>query len=406
MHAHYAPCSTSKQVAQGSADYRPRFGKISNDETHIKEEFPMLQERFNAKLRMASRGFLFCLALTAVLVTMTGFSFAQALVLDLPDQSQKAQVSQRIGITDITISYHRPLVNDRKIWGNLVPYGQVWRAGANINTTITFSDPVTIEGKPLAAGTYGLHMIPNENEWTVIFSNNSTSWGSFTYKESEDALRVNVKPATADMHNALTYDFDQVKPDSTVVELEWEKVAVPFRVAVDVHPVVEASLQKQLRNLSQYTWISWDEAANYLLAEKTDYDLALTYENKSIENEDRYDNEITKSKILFALNRKDDGLAAQKRALDMATPLQIHFFARGLQGEKRYDEAFVIFRENAQKHPDLWFTHTGMARIYSSQSKFDDAAKEMRLALAAAPENQRVYVAGLVKKLESKQDIN
>ena len=366
----------------------------------------MLQERFNAKLRMASRGFLFCLALTAVLVTMTGFSFAQALVLDLPDQSQKAQVSQRIGITDITISYHRPLVNDRKIWGNLVPYGQVWRAGANINTTITFSDPVTIEGKPLAAGTYGLHMIPNENEWTVIFSNNSTSWGSFTYKESEDALRVNVKPATADMHNALTYDFDQVKPDSTVVELEWEKVAVPFRVAVDVHPVVEASLQKQLRNLSQYTWISWDEAANYLLAEKTDYDLALTYENKSIENEDRYDNEITKSKILFALNRKDDGLAAQKRALDMATPLQIHFFARGLQGEKRYDEAFVIFRENAQKHPDLWFTHTGMARIYSSQSKFDDAAKEMRLALAAAPENQRGYVAGLVKKLESKQDIN
>ena len=143
-----------------------------------------------------------------------------------------------------------------------------------------------------------------------------------------------------------------------------------------------------------------------LLAEKMDYDLALTYENKSIENEDRYDNEITKSKILFALNRKDDGLAAQKRALDMATPLQIHFFARGLQGEKRYDEAFVIFRENAQKHPDLWFTHTGMARIYSSQSKFDDAAKEMRLALAAAPENQKVYVAGLVKKLESKQDIN
>src|ERR1700689_2049084 len=128
----------------------------------------MLQGKFNAKLRTASRGFLFFLALTAVVAAMTSLSFAQALVLDLPDQSQKAQVSQRIGITDITISYHRPLVNDRKIWGNLVPYGQVWRAGANINTTITFSDPVTIEGKPLAAGTYGLPMITNENESTVF----------------------------------------------------------------------------------------------------------------------------------------------------------------------------------------------------------------------------------------------
>ncbi|MFZ3343285.1 MAG: DUF2911 domain-containing protein [Terriglobales bacterium] len=355
-----------------------------------------------ATLRIVSRGFLFCLFLTAV----TGLCLAQPLILDLPLQSQAAQVSQRIGITDIAIAYHRPLVNSRKIWGDLVPYGQVWRAEANLNTTISFSDPVTVEGKPLAAGTYGLHMIPNENEWTIIFSKNSTSWGSFTYKESEDALRVNVKPQPAEMHNALTYDFNDVKPDSTVVELEWEKLAVPFKVAVDVHPVVEASLQKQLRNLSQYTWISWDEAGNYLLAEKTDYELALNYENKSIENEDRYDNEITKSKILLALNRKDDAMAAQKRALDLATPLQIHFFARGLQGEKRNDEAYAIFRENAKKHPDLWFTHTGMARIYSSQGKFDDAASEMKLALAGAPENQKVYVGGLVKKLEAKQDIN
>src|ERR1700675_3029958 len=140
--------------------------------------------------RGALRASLFCLLMAA----MPGVSPAQSFVLDLPLASQRAEVSQRIGVTDITIRYHRPLANDRKVWGGLVPYGQVWRAGANINTTITFSDPVTIEGKPLAAGTYGLHMIPNENEWTVIFSKNSTSWGSFTYKDSEDALRVNVKP--------------------------------------------------------------------------------------------------------------------------------------------------------------------------------------------------------------------
>src|SRR5205814_9662960 len=227
-----------------------------------------------------------------------------------PDQSELAEASLKIGVTNITIKYHRPLVNDRKIWGGLVPYGQVWRAGANFNTMISFTAPVTIEGQPLAAGTYGLHMIPNADEWTIIFSKNSTSWGSFTYDQAEDALRVNVKPATADMHNALTYDFDQLTPNSAVVELEWEKVAVPFKVAVDVNSAVQASLKKQLRNLSQYTWISWDDAANYLLAEKVALDDALTYTGKSIQIEDRYDNEMTKSNVLKALNRNDESVVA------------------------------------------------------------------------------------------------
>jgi tetratricopeptide (TPR) repeat protein len=353
-------------------------------------------------LQRALRVVLFCLPVAA----LSGLSPAQSFVLDLPRPSQRAQVSQRIGITDITISYHRPLVNDRKVWDALVPYGKVWRAGANENTTITFSDPVTIEGKPLDRGTYGLHMIPNADEWTVIFSKNSTSWGAFTYDQAEDALRVTVKPKTAEMHNALTYDFDDVQKDSAVATLAWEKIAIPFKISVDVHDIVQASLKKQLRNLSQYTWISWDDAATYMVTEKIDLDDALKYADKSIENEDRYDNELTKSKVLAALNRKDDAATAQKKALDLASPLQIHLFGRQLQGEKRNDEAFAIFRENAKKHPDQWFVHSGLARIYCAQGKFDDAAKEMKLALAGAPDNQKTYVDGLVKKLESKQDIN
>src|SRR5438270_6249223 len=274
---------------------------------------------------------------------------SQPTELNIPRVSQRASVTQRIGLTDVTITYHRPAVGGREIWGKTVPYGKVWRAGANENTTITFTDDVTVEGKPLGAGTYGLHTIPDKDQWTIIFSKNSTSWGAFTYDEKEDALRVTVKPKAADMHNALTYDFDQLQKDSAVVELEWEKIAVPFKVSVDVHDVVQASLKKQLRNLSQYTWMSGDDAANYFLAEKIAPDEALIYVNKSIENEDRYDNELTKSKVLTALNRKDEAATAQKKALDMATPLQIHFFARGLQGEKRNEEAFAIFRENAKK---------------------------------------------------------
>jgi Protein of unknown function (DUF2911) len=351
--------------------------------------------------KTALRGLLFLL-FAAISVT----SPAQSFVIDLPLPSQRAEVTQRLGITDITINYHRPLAGDRKIWGGLVPYGKVWRAGANENSTITFSDPVMIEGKPLDKGTYGLHMIPNVDEWTIIFSKSSTAWGSFSYDQSEDALRVNVKPRANEMHNALTYDFDQLQSDSAVVELEWEKIAVPFKVSVDVDSVTRASLKKQLRGLSQYTWMSWDDAATYLLAEKKDLNDALTYANNSIAVEDRFDNEMTKSKVLDALNRKDDAAVAQKKALALASPLQLHMYARQLQGEKRQEEAFAIFRENAKKHPDDWFVHSGLARVYSSEGKFDDAVKEMKEAEASAPSSQKVYLDGLIAQLESKKDIN
>src|ERR1700723_262146 len=352
---------------------------------------PQFKEAFLMS-RVALRAFLFCVIMAAV----SHVTSAQSFVLDLPAPSQPAEVSQRIGLTDITIKYHRPLVNDRKIWGALVPYGKVWRAGANENTTITFDDPVTIEGQPLAAGTYGLHMIPNADEWTIIFSKNSTSWGSFTYDPAEDALRVTAKPQAADLHNALTYEFDELQPNSAVVQLEWEKIAVPFMVSVDVHDLVQASLKQQLRELSQYTWISWDDAANYLLTEKIALNDALKYADTSIENEDRYENEITKSKVLTALNRKDEAATAQRKALDLASPLQMHMFARQLQGQKRTDEAFAIYRENAKKHPDQWFVHTGLARMHCAQARFDDAVKEMKAALATGPDGQKSYLDGLV----------
>ena len=161
-------------------------------------------------------------ALTPVFIAIVfaaTLAHAQSAVLDLPRDSQHAKVIQRVGITDITINYHRPLVKGRKVWGGLVPYGQVWRAGANENTTIEFTDPVTIEGKPLAKGIYGLHMLPTENEWTVIFSKTATAWGSFTYNQSEDALRVTVKPQAAEMKEAMAYEVDDVTPTSAVIAL-------------------------------------------------------------------------------------------------------------------------------------------------------------------------------------------
>ncbi|MEO6335108.1 MAG: DUF2911 domain-containing protein [Pyrinomonadaceae bacterium] len=343
----------------------------------------------------------------AVLISATSSSVvAQSLLLDLPLKSQYAEISQKIGVTNITIKYSRPLVNGRKIWGGLVPYGAVWRTGANTNTTITFSDPVSVEGRPLDRGTYGLHTIPNADDWTIIFSKNSTSWGSFTYDQAEDALRVTVKPRAGEIRNALTFDFDEIQPASASVVLAWEKIAVPIKVTVDVHEMVRASLNRQLRTVSRYTWISWNDAANYLLAEKLDLDNALAYANKSIENEDRYENESTKARVLAALNRQGDAASAEKKALELATPIQANQFALELMAAKRTDEASAVFRDNAKKHPDLWFVHEGLARVYSAQKRFDDAKSEMRQALTLAPADRKNDLNELLKRLEASQDIS
>jgi hypothetical protein len=331
---------------------------------------------------------------------------AQSTQLDLPRQSQKAQIMQRIGITDVTIVYHRPLVDGRKIFGGLVPYGEVWRAGANENTLITFPNDVTIEGKPLAAGTYGLHMIPNQDQWTVVFSKMHTAWGSFSYKEDEDALRVTVKPQTADMHNALTYDFDQLKPDSAVVVMSWDKVAVPFKVSVDVNKVVEASLHNQLRGLSQYTWDGWDDAGTYLADNKVDLEEALKYEDNSIGNEDRYENEMTKSKILTALGKTAEAQQAKDKALSLASAPQLYGYARQLQKENKQDQAFAIYKSTAQKYPDNWLSHAGLARVACGDGNYTEATKQMETALAGAPDGAKSGVQSLVKKLQAQQNIN
>jgi hypothetical protein len=340
------------------------------------------------------------------LLLFTPLGHTQSTILDLPRPSQHAVLTQRIGITDVTINYHRPLVNGRKIWGGLVPFGQVWRAGANENTTIAFSDPVTIEGKPLPKGAYGLHMIPGENEWTVIFSKNSTSWGSFTYDQAEDALRVTVKPQAAELHDALTYDFDDPKPDSSVVTLRWEKLAVPFKIGVNVNEVVAQSLHNQMRGLAQFTWFGWDDAATYLVDNKTSLEEALKYEENSIQNEERFDNLFTKSRVLDALGRKDDATAARNKGLEMASAIQLHGYGRQLQTQGRQPEAFDIFRINIKKNPNHWLVHNEMARLACAKGDFDDAVKEMKLAADGAPTLFRPQIENLVKRLEAKQDIN
>ena len=331
---------------------------------------------------------------------------AQSALLNLPDASQHARFTQRIGITDITIDYHRPLVRGRKIFGGLQAYGQVWRAGANFNTTIEFSDPVVIEGHPLGKGVYGLHMIPGEASWTVIFSKNSTSWGSFTYDQAEDALRVNIKPVAIENHEALSYDFEEPKTDSVIVTMRWEKVAAPFKVEVETSKNVEQSLRNQLRARPKFEWQAWAEAANYLLANKLSAEEAAKDADQSIEIEDRFENEITKAQALNLLGRNDESWKARDKAVAMGNQSQIHDFARGLQAQGRSEEAFELFKNNIRKDPATWIGHNEAARIAVANGDFVSAVNEMKLAAAVAPESLKTQHLDLVRRLENKEDIN
>ena len=345
------------------------------------------------------------LLVAGLFVGVTG-TRAQSALLNLPDASQHARATQRIGLTDITIDYHRPLVRGRKIFGGLLAYGQVWRAGANYNTTIEFSDPVNVEGRPLPKGVYGLHMIPGETSWVVIFSRNSTSWGSFTYDKAEDALRVNVKPRAAENREALSYEFDDPEPNSALITMRWERVAVPFKVEVNTPELVRQSLRNQLRARPQFEWQAWEEAAEYLLNNGLGAEEALKYTGRSIEIEDRFENEMTRAHALDALGRKEEAVAARETAIAKGSQIQVHSYGRGLQIQGRQDEALELFRSNVKKDPNSWVGHNDAARVAVAKGDFDTAVKEMRLAVAAAPESLKAQHADLVRRLENREDIN
>src|SRR5213593_4509577 len=327
--------------------------------------------------------------------------------LNLPDVSQAAEVKQRIALTDITINYHRPLVNGRKIWGGLVPYGKVWRAGANENTTIEFSDPVSVEGQPLAKGIYGLHMIPNPDSWTVIFSKTNTAWGSYSYNQDEDALRVNVKPRPlAELKEALEFEFEDLKPDSTAVTLKWEKLGVPFTVSIKDSDQTLGNIRAQLKGRGQFTWQALDEGAQFCLTRKINLDEALRWADASIQNEERFDNLSTKADILKALNRRDEAKTVWNHALEIATAPQLYSYGRQLQNQKG-SEAMDIFKEVAKRFPQGVYGSLAQARIKSAAGDFAGAASDAKQAQAAAPTDaQKQSIKALIDRLEAKQDIN
>ena len=345
-------------------------------------------------------------ALCLAILGLGQIGFAQS-ELKTPDVSQAAEVKQRIALTDITVNYHRPLVNGRKIWGALVPFGKVWRAGANENTTIEFSDDVSVEGKPLAKGLYGLHMIPNQDSCTVIFSKTNTGWGSYSYDQKDDALRVDVKPTPlAQSEEALEFEFEDLKPNSTAVTLKWEKLGIPFTVSVNDNQTLK-NIEAQMKGAQQFAWQAPDQAAQFCLTKKINMDEALRWADLSIQNEERFENLSTKADVLKALNRQDEAKTTWNKALQKADAPQLYTYGRQLQNQKKAAEAIEIFKEVAKRFPNGVFGYLAQARIKSSTGDYAGALTDAKQAQAAAPsEGQKQAIQGLIDRLQAKQDIN
>jgi Protein of unknown function (DUF2911) len=321
-----------------------------------------------------------------VLLLGTAPALAQAPRLSLPDPSPHASASQRVGLTDITIDYHRPAVNKRKIWGALVPYDEPWRAGANENTTITFSSPVTVGGKQIAAGTYGLHMIPTKSTWTVALSTVNTAWGSFSYDPKEDAVRFTVTPTQAEHEESLEYRFENPTETSVNVVMDWERLRISFPVTVDTRAVTMASLKAQLRGLARFSWQPWNQAANWCVRAECGTDQALEWVDQSINVQPSYANLTTKAKLV---EKKDPAAAKELRAqaMKVANETDINLAGYQLLGEKKYPEALELFRKNVKEHPESWNVHDslGEALATTGDKKGAIASYEKALALTKDP---------------------
>jgi hypothetical protein len=353
-----------------------------------------------------SRSLRFLLLAIVLLLGTVSASHAQygSGAAHLPYESQAATVGQTIGLTDVLVSYHRPGVKGRVIWGGLVPFNGgkpiPWRGGANENTTIAFSTDVMIDGKPLAAGTYGLHFIPSADDWIVIFSKNATSWGSFSYRESEDALRVHAKPAAAPFTEYLTYEFPEVTPNSALLQLHWEKLAVGVTISIDLTSTVLANLKRELRNSVGFSWVGYNTAAEFCAEQKVELQQGLEWAQRSVSAEERFENLETEASILRLMGKTASADSTMGLAMAKATPVQLHSYARGLIADGKKKEAMAIFEMNAKNHPDLWFVYAGLARGYEGLGDLPNAVAQMKIALSKAPEGSKNGAAAAIQQWE------
>ncbi len=313
-----------------------------------------------------------------ILIFAASSVFAQQL--QTPRASPAAVTSQKVGMSEISINYSRPAVRGRDIWGALVPYGFTtfgfgnqkpapWRAGANENTTITFTHDVEIEGNPLPAGTYGLFMVvEKDKDWTIIFSKDNGSWGSFFYEEENDALRITAEPQKSEFTEWLEYGFDNNTPTSTRVYMKWENVKIGFQCEFDAYEIALNSLRTQLKSLPGFSWQGWNQAAVYCLQNNVNLEEAEQWCLKSISMNENANNRNLLGYVVM--------------------------------GQGRMDDALVIFEENIEKFPDNWNIYDSYGEALNNAGRTSESIEYYKKAHEMAPANQKQRIEGILANLE------
>jgi hypothetical protein len=362
--------------------------------------------------------------ITAYVFFTATIAFAQ-ITFPPGGTNRKASVSQRIGITDVRIDYDRPILNGRegKIWGGLVHYGFAdlhygtskaapWRAGANENTTFTFSTDVLIEGKPLKAGKYGFFIAMGPEKATIIFSNVCTAWGSFYYDSKDDALRAEVPVVKlTESIERLIYVFSDETDDAAVVSLQWEKVKIPFKISVDLEKEQIAAFRREFNSGIFYRyWQNMQMAANYCLVHNINIDEAIGWAERSITTyfgETNFATLSTYAGLLEKKGLKNKADSVMKKAYPLATTLQLYSFGRGLENQKRNSEAIAVYKMSYDKKPDDLYSCMAITRGYSLQGNNKEALKYATKTLTYAKDSYfKDYAEGIVVNLKEGKPID
>ena len=311
--------------------------------------------------------------------------------------SPAAKVSQTIGISTIDISYSRPSVKGRKIWGDLVPYGwnaqgfgngkkAPWRAGANENTTITFSHDAKVEGQPVPAGTYGLFFVINENNTgEVILSKDHQSWGSFFYEEKRDQLRSKITIRDVAHSEHLTYDFINFNKNATELVLNWEKKQFPVKIEFAVDDIVLANATEELKGPVGFTWQGYKTAAEYALQNKVQYDQALVWIDKAITQNRSFSTLNVKAKLLTAKGNTTDADKIMKEAVEKANEAELNTYGYQLLGMEKMDEAIEALLLNAKRNPNSANCWDSLGEAYAKKGDKKNAIASFKKSLNLNP---------------------
>lgn len=259
------------------------------------------------------------LLFTALLTTSLGAQDKPAPVRLTPLRvSPACTVSQEIGISKVEVAFARPAVKGRKVWGGLVPFGQVWRAGANTATTLTFSHAAQVAGKPVPAGTYGFFAIPGEKTWTLILNRKAKQWGAYEYKPEEDLMRWEAQPQTGPYLEYLDYRVVPFDTSRATVELGWENLRVSFPVAFDTKAIYWAHLEDTLKKAPDTDWVPWYQAAKYCQDQAIEPQKAQAWIEKSLKAGESFWNHETAARIARDAKRMPEALTQLQKAIDLS----------------------------------------------------------------------------------------